>query len=116
MNEYRYIVATTTDFKDFWNTLVLIKLLRSEDSAETEFEQYRTKFDNRFIQALKQLPTLEIDRNGISLKKNFIEEVATKVFLFERDPLKFYSKKYIDFLCSTKSLFEMEQFLSKTVE
>ena len=116
MNEYRYIVATTTDFKDFWNTLVLIKLLRSEDSAETEFEQYRTKFDNRFIQALKQLPTLEIDRNGISLKKNFIEEVATKVFLFERDPLKFYSEKYIDFLCSTKSLFEMEQFLSKTVE
>ena len=116
MNEYRYIVATTTEFKDFWNTLVLIKLLRSEKSVETEFEQYRTKFDNRFIQALKQLPTLEIDRNGISLKKNFIEEVATKVFLFERDPLKFYSKKYIDFLCSTKSLFEMEQFLSETVE
>ena len=116
MNEYRYIVATTTDFKDFWNKPVLIKLLRSEDSAETEFEQYRTKFDNRFIQALKQLPTLEIDRNGISLKKNFIEEVASKVFLFERDPLKFYSEKYIDFLCSTKSLFEMEQFLSKTVE
>lgn len=63
INEYRYIVATTTDFKDFWNTLVFIKLLRSEKSVETEFEQYRTKFDNRFIQALKQLPTLEIDRN-----------------------------------------------------
>ncbi len=116
MNEYKYIVATTTNFKDFWNTLVLIKLLRSEKSVETEFEQYRTKFDNRFIQALKQLPTLEIDSNGISLKKNFIEEVAAKVFLFERDPLKFYSEKYIDFLCSTKSLFEMEQFLSETVE
>ena len=116
MNEYRYIVATTTDFKNFWNTLVLIKLLRSENSAETAFEQYRTKFDNRFIQALKQLPTLEIDRNRISLKKNFIEEVAAKVFLFERDPLKFYSEKYIDFLCSTKSLLEMEQFLSETFE
>ena len=116
MNEYRYIVATTTDFKDFWNTLVLIKLLRSEESAENEFEQYRTKFDNRFIQALKQLPTLEIDRNGISIEKNFVEEVAAKVFLFEREPLKFYSKNYIDFLCSTKSLFEMEQFLSATVE
>ena len=80
MNKYRYIVATTTDFKDFGNTLVLIKLLRSEKSVETEFEQYRTKFDNRFIKALKQLPTLEIDKNGISLKKNFIEDVAAKVF------------------------------------
>lgn len=37
-------------------------------------------------------------------------------FFFERDPLKFYSEKYIDFLCLTKSLFEMEQFLSETVE
>lgn len=105
MNEYRYIVATTTDFKDFWNKPVLIKLLRSEDSAETEFEQYRTKFDNRFIQALKQLPTLEIDRNRIFLKQNFIEEVAAKVFLFERDPLKFYRKKYIDFFMFDKISF-----------
>ena len=40
MTEYRYIVATTTEFKNFWDTLTLIKLLRTEKSAETEFENY----------------------------------------------------------------------------
>lgn len=116
MNEYRYIVATTKNFKDFLDTLVLIKLLRIETSAEKEFEKYRTKFDNRFIQALRQLPTLSVERDRIALKQNFIEEVAAKIFLFERNPTKFYSAAYINFLCSTKSLFEIEKFFSKTIE
>lgn len=55
-------------------------------------------------------------KESIAVKENFIDEVAAKVFLFERNPLKFYSDNYVDFLCSTKSLFEMEQFLSDTVE
>ena len=116
MTEYRYIVATTTEFKNFLDTLTLIKLLRTEKFAENEFEKYKLKFDNRFIQALKQLPTLAVDKESISIKENFVDEVAAKVFLFERNPLKFYSDNYVDFLCSTKSLFEMEQFLSDTVE
>lgn len=115
MNEYRYIVATTKVFEDFLDTLVLIKLLRTDESAATDFENYRMKFDNRFIQALKQLPTLIVDRNSVSLKEKFIEEVAVKVFLFERDPKKFYSDNYVNFLCSAKSLFELENFLSETV-
>ena len=116
INEYRYLVATTTKFEDFWKTLVLINLLRSDKSVESKFEKYRTKFDNRFIQALKQLPTLSIDNSGISIEREFVDEVAAKVFLFERDPLKFYSDNYIKFLCSTKSLFEVETFLSETTE
>lgn len=110
MTEYRYLVATTKVFENFLETLLLIKLLREDTSANTEFEQYRTKFDNRLIQALKQLPTLIIDRDAIAIKSEAIEEVAKKVFIFESNPNIFATENYLGFLGSTKSLFELEEF------
>lgn len=113
MTEYRYLVATTKVFEDFLETLLLIKLLRDDTSANRKFEKYRDKFDNRLIQALKQLPTLIIDSESISIKPDAVEEVAQKVFLFESNPNIFANENYLKFLGSTKSLFEMDEFESE---
>lgn len=110
MTEYRYLVATTKVFENFLETLLLVKLLREDDSASVEFEQYRTKFDNRLIQALKQLPTLVIERDSIAIKPEAVEEVAKKVFIFESNPNVFAAENYLGFLGSTKSLFELDMF------
>lgn len=110
MTEYRYLVATTKTFEGFLDTLILIKLLRDDANAATAFEQYRSKFDNRLIQALKQLTTLVIERDTISLNKDYIEEVAHKVYIFEDNPNIFATDNYLGFLGSTKSLFELEKF------
>lgn len=110
MTEYRYLVATTKTFEGFLETLLLIKLLREDNSASNDFEQYRTKFDNRLIQALKQLPTLVIDRDSISIKDGATAEVARKVFIFEENPNIFATENYLGFLGSTKSLFELDDF------
>jgi len=110
MTEYRYLVATTKVFEDFLDTLLLMKLLRKEKTAKAALEKYRRKFDNRLIQALKQLPTLVIDRDSITLKPEAIEEVAKKVFLFESNPDIFTTDHYLEFLGSGKSLFELEKF------
>ena len=98
MTEYRYLVATTKTFEGFLETLLLIKLLREDNSASNDFEQYRTKFDNRLIQALKQLPTLVIDRDSISIKDGATAEVARKVFIFEENPNIFATENYLGFL------------------
>lgn len=110
MTEYRYLVATTKKFEDFLDTLLLITLLRKETDVASEFEQYRSKFDNRLIQALKQLQTLQIERDSISLNPDTISEVAHKVFIFEENPNIFATDNYLAFLGSTKSLFELETF------
>lgn len=110
MTEYRYLVATTKVFENFLETLLLIKLLREDTSSNAEFEQYRTKFDNRLIQALKQLPTLIIDRDSISINPDAVEEVAKKIFIFESNPNIFATENYLGFLGSTKSLFELDEF------
>lgn len=111
MTEYRYLVATTKTFEGFLETLLLIKLLREDtENAANAFEQYRTKFDNRLIQALKQLDTLIIDRDSICLNPEKREETAKKVFLFEQNPNVFTTDRYLAFLGSTKSLFEVETF------
>lgn len=111
MTEYRYLVATTEVFEDFLETLLLIKLLRNEsDETVAEFEQYKSKFDNRLILALKQLDTLEFDRESIHIKEDRIQEVAKKVFIFEENPNIFTTSNYLGFLGSTKSLFELEDF------
>lgn len=111
MTEYRYLVATTEVFEDFLETLLLIKLLRNEsDEIVGEFEQYKSKFDNRLILALKQLDTLEFDRESIRIKEDRVQEVAKKVFIFEENPNIFTTSNYLGFLGSTKSLFELEDF------
>ena len=113
MTEYRYLVATTKTFEGFLETLLLIQLLRADKSANRRFEQYREKFDNRLIQALKQLPTLEISKDGISLKEDAIAEVAEKVYVFEENPNIYTTDHYLGFLGSVKSLFELKE-LSQT--
>lgn len=114
MTEYRYLVATTEVFEDFLETLLLIKLLRNEtDETVGKFEQYKSKFDNRLILALKQLDTLEFDKESIRIKEERIQEVAKKVFVFEESPNIFTTTNYLDFLGSTKSLFELDDFESQ---
>ncbi len=107
MTEYRYLVATTKTFEGFLETLLLIKLLREDKSdAEEQFQKYKAKFDNRLIQALKQLDTLVIDKNGIRLNMDRLDEVAKKVFVFEQSPETFTADDYVEFIGSTKSLLD----------
>lgn len=108
MTEYRYFAATTKKFTDFLDTLLLIKLLREDETAVPHFEQYRGKFDNRFIKALEQLNTLCIDGERISLKSDAIQDVSQKVFTFENKIVgNIDEAQYTAFLCSTKSLYDL---------
>lgn len=109
MAEYRYLVSTTKVFEDFLETLLLIKLLREEREVIPQFEEFRGKFDNRLIRALKQLPTLVFEQDAITLNADFIAEVAEKVFIFESNPNIFTTENYLRFLGSTKSLFELRE-------
>ena len=81
INEYRYLVATTNKFEDFLETLLLIKLLRKNTDVNRNLEEFKSKFDNRMLQALKQLPSLEINATEIKLVSSQIEEVSKK-FLY----------------------------------
>lgn len=110
INEYRYLVATTNKFEDFLDTLLLIKLLRKNTDVNSSLEEFKSKFDNRMLQALKQLPSLEINTTEIKLVPSQIEEVSQKVFIFEKNPEIFSTERYLEFLASTKSLFELEKF------
>lgn len=116
MADYRYIVATTKKFEDFLETLLLIKLLHEDMDAVAQFETFRTKFDNRLIQALKQLPTIDVEREKISLRDDYIDEVSQKVFIFESNPNIFATENYLEFLGSRKSLFDLTDSSSKTVD
>ncbi|HWS44099.1 MAG TPA: AAA family ATPase [Pseudoflavonifractor sp.] len=106
MTEYRYLVATTRRFEDYLNTLLLISLLRKDPGANGSFEQYRGKFDNRFLLALKQLDTLSVSGDEIKLNVGAIETVARKVHAFEAHPDAFLPEQYIEFLGSTRALFD----------
>lgn len=108
-NEYRYLVATTKNYNDFLTTLLLIKLLRDEPSANSIFETFREKFDSRLIQALKQLPTLSIDSNKILIPANKVEEVSKKVYIFEKNPEIYNTENYVNFLGSKKSIYNFEE-------
>lgn len=108
MTEYRYFVATTKRFADFLDTLLLIKLLREDETAVPCFESHKDKFDNRFIQALKQLDTLCIDAKRITLKSDAIQDVSQKVCMFENNIADNTDEaQYTAFLCSTKSLYDL---------
>lgn len=107
MTEYRYLLATTKKYEDFLDTLLLIMLLRRESDANTAFDTYRMKFDNRLIQALKQLDTLVIGKDAIALKEERIPEIAQKIHVFEKNPNAFVTGDYLAFLGSTKTLFDL---------
>lgn len=109
INEYRYLVATSKKYEDYLNTLILIILLREDITVNSVLEKYRMKFDNRLIQALKQLQTLVIDNEKISIPVNQIDEVKNKVYQFEKLNVESVSDvKYLSFLASTQSLLESE--------
>lgn len=106
--EYRYLVATTKVFEDFLDTLLLIRLFREDETAAGAFEGFRGKFDNRFIQALKQLPTLDIDREGITLRAEAVSQVREKVCQYIEEGWTCTPDEYLDFLGSGWSLTEPE--------
>lgn len=109
IDEYRYIVATTEKFSDFLDALLYIKLFRESPDDVEQFTIFKEKFDSRLIQALKQLPTLDVDtRTAITIKSEFVEEIAQKVYLFEENPDIFESDNYLEFLGSTKSLLDLK--------
>lgn len=109
MTDYRYLVATTKKFEDFLDTLLLIKLLHEDSQVASKFEHYKTKFDNRLIRALRQLPTIKISNDGIFLREEHIGEVAHKVFVFESNPSIFTTTHYLEFLSSKRSLFDLSE-------
>ncbi|USZ15071.1 AAA family ATPase [Moraxella sp. FZFQ2102] len=109
--EYRYFVATTKTFEGFLDTLLLIQSLRQDDdkvSIERQFIQYKEKVDNRLIQALKQLETLDFSESGyIKLKIDRIKEIAQKLYFFEQDPSSFNKDNYGQFLQSDSALIPL---------
>lgn len=114
MNEYKYFVATTTHYENFLDTLFLIKLLREDVSSNTVLEKFKDKFDNRMIQAIKQLPCLIVTNESISLVETKVYEVSKKVFEFELNMPEYSGDKYAAFLGSKKSLFNVEPACSKS--
>lgn len=110
LNEYRYLVATTPRYEQFLDTLLLIHLLRMEPEANDEFEKYKTKFDNRLILAIKQLPSLSVDRNKISMNEEAVAEISEKIFAFEQNPGVFTTDHYLEFLGSTDSLVDLATY------
>src|SRR5699024_10780197 len=107
MTEYRYLVATTEKYEDYLDTLLQIIELRNNNSYIDKFEEYRTKFDNRMIQALKQLDTLTIDNEKILIPTNKVEEVTKKISVFENSALELSDINYLEFLGSTNSLLDL---------
>lgn len=115
MNEYRYFVATAKKFDDYLDTMLYIKLLREEcdeqygtDTVLDEFKKLRDKFDNRMNKAIELLDYIDCSNDRITLKRDKIEEVAQKVYEFEKTSHEMTDNEYIEFLCSTRSLFDME--------
>lgn len=106
MSEYRYLAATAKVYEDYLDTLLWIMLFREDETAAGEFEGFKGKFDNRLIQALKLLPALCVDRDSITLRDEYVDEVAEKIYLYERDPRVYHDEAYIDFLCSVRPLTE----------
>ena len=108
IDEYRYLVATSKRYEDLLNTLLLIILYRQSENADAVFRGFKPKFDNRFNQALRQLPTLTVSNDEISIKDDKINEVAEKVFLFEKNHDFDAPDNYISFLGSTDSLTDID--------
>lgn len=109
--EYQYFVATTKTFDGFLDTLLFIQSLRKDDDKaeiEQQFVKYRDKVDNRLIQALKQLDTLDFSEPGyIKLKFDKIKEIAQKLHIFEQNPSGFNKGNYGQFLQSDSPLISL---------
>lgn len=109
--EYKYFVATTKTFEGFLDTLLLIQSLRKEtnpSSIEGQFTLHKDKVDNRLIQALRQLETLDFNESSfIKLKAERIKEIAEKLYIFEQNPNSFNKGDYNQFLQSNTPLISL---------
>lgn len=99
MDEYKYIVSTQTNYKDFLNCLFLI--IESRRDGETFFkkckEEFRDKIDNRFNLVLSQLNTISIESSRISLNIDKLNHCINLVRKYEAKEFGNFSD-YIDFL------------------
>lgn len=113
IHEYRYFVTTAKKFEEYLDTMLYIKLFREEGSEKygdstvlDEFKSLRNKFDNRMNKAIELLDYIDCSNDRITLKQDQIDNITRKVYDFERNIHNMSDKEYIDFLCSTKSLFD----------
>lgn len=110
LNEYEYLVETTENYEDYLKTLFYITLYREEPNIDSIFvAELGSKFDNRFKQAIKQLPTLVFENGRIYLKKSYLDIITKKLFYFEKKEKKANLETYFDFLGSTKSLIDFDE-------
>lgn len=110
LNEYEYLVETTENYEDYLQTLFYIKLYRENTEIDSQFvKKLGTKFDNRFKQAIKQLPTLIFEDNKIYLNPKYLNEITKKLFYFDKKSKKANLGIYFDFLGSTKPLIEFNE-------
>ncbi len=116
ITEYKLLAATTKRYQDYLRTLTLISLMREDDSAVPEFEALSYKFDNRMLQALKQLSTLRVDAASITIAPECLETVAERVHIFENRPELMEPTDYVSFLGSTASLTETPLTEPETLE
>ncbi len=106
---YNTLILTSHRYQDFLETLLLIRLLDTEkDAFEKLKNDIGSKFstESRWNRTLELLDTLEVTSNSITLKTEYIQEVARKVFLFETSKLNVDENNYLQFLGSSKSLVE----------
>ena len=116
MTEYRMFLATTKRYEEFLDTILYIRLFRNDVFAKASFEEYKDKFDNRFVMALKQLSTLETGKDYIALKPEKIAEVAKKVFEYENMDVEISDQELQDLLCSTKEVTCTKKEEEKTTQ
>lgn len=116
MVEYRYLVATTKKYEDYLETMLYIKLLRDEENDTyrdstviNAFKKLRDKFDNRMNKAIELLEGISCLNDRITIKQEYIESISRKVYLFESKNNIMEDNAYINFLCSSKSLFDEER-------
>lgn len=109
-NEYEYLVETTEKYEDYLKTLFYINLYRSDPNNESEFvSKLGNKFDNRFKQAIMQLPTLLFEDGKINLNSKYIDIITKKLFYFDKKNKKANLETYFDFLGSTKPLIDFKK-------
>ena len=106
---YNTLILTSHKYQDFLETLLLIKLLDTEkETLEKLKNEIGSKFsiESRWNRTLELLDTLEVTSDSITLKKEYIQDVAKKIFLFETNKLNIDENNYLQFLGSTKSLVD----------
>ena len=104
---YNTLILTSHKYQDFLESLLLIKLLDTEKEAFGKLKnEIGSKFstESRWNRTLELLDTLDVTSESITLKSEYIKDVARKVYLFENNELTFNENNYLQFLGSTQSL------------